>query len=243
MLRVRDLGVSLHDQGRTFRLWIEALDIAPGKAVGLTGPSGTGKTLLLELLGLLRKPDPGGAYSLTTPTQTHDLLASWAPHASGVLRANMRGSVFGFVPQTGGLVPFLTLRQNIEITQRISGRFDAAWIDQLIERLGLSGLGQMRPEKLSIGQRQRTAIARALAHRPDILIADEPTAALDPESAQEAMALLFDAARQGGTAVLISSHDLALLDRFALTRHALQISPATEPGLVTSRLRPVPEAA
>ncbi|MEM9433019.1 MAG: ABC transporter ATP-binding protein [Pseudomonadota bacterium] len=237
MLEAHDLSVSLKDGDRAFRLRIEGLRVDAGEAVGLTGPSGTGKTLLLELLGLLRRPDPGGTYSLRSEQMTQDLTASWT--ASGALRAELRGSVFGFVPQTGGLVPFLSLRQNIELTQDISGRFDKSWVDQLLTQLGLDAVAHMRPDKLSIGQRQRTAIARALAHRPQVIIADEPTAALDPESAQQAMGLLIDAAKLGGTAVMISSHDLALLDRFPLTRYGLKLTPATRPGLVTSRLRPL----
>lgn len=242
MLVARDLSVTLNDGDRQFQLRIDALDIAVGETVGLSGPSGTGKTLLLELLGLLRRPDPGGTYDIAPEglaqegLAQQDLRACWTGAGASALRASIRGDVLGFVPQSGGLIPFLTLRQNVELTQKVSGRTDAAWIDRLCVRLGLSDVQEMTPDKLSIGQRQRAAIARALAHRPRVLIADEPTAALDPESAFEAMGLLIEAASIGGTAVLISSHDLALLDHFNLTRIALVLDKPAEKGVLVSRL-------
>lgn len=147
MLVAKNLSVTLKDGDREFRLGIDALTVAKGEAVGLTGSSGSGKTLLLELLGLLREPDQGGDYSVTEgPTGQHDLRTCWSGKGAGSLRATMRGEVFGFVPQTGGLIPFLSLRQNIEITQKVSGRLDANWIDTLCTRLGLCDVQHMSPE-------------------------------------------------------------------------------------------------
>ncbi|MBL3569621.1 ABC transporter [Rhodovulum sulfidophilum] len=233
-LVLRDLGVSLADGDRGFALRVPELSIAAGETVGLTGPSGTGKTLLLELLGLLRVPDAGGVYRLCPgDAPERDLTALWTRRGR---IARLRGRLFGFVPQTGGLLPFLTLSENVALPQRICGRPDPGLVRDLIDRLGLGPVAGLRPERLSIGQRQRAAIARALAHRPRFVIADEPTAALDPENAAEAMTLLFEAAGRTGSAVIVSSHDLDLLGRFALTRYRLALDPDHAPGRPVSRL-------
>ncbi|MBL3564450.1 ATP-binding cassette domain-containing protein [Rhodovulum sulfidophilum] len=233
-LDIRDLGVSLSDGDRGFALRVPELRIAAGETAGLTGPSGTGKTLLLELLGLLRAPEPGGVYRLR-PAEgpARDLAALWTGRGG---LAPLRGRLFGFVPQTGGLLPFLTLAENVALPQRICARPDPGLVTDLIARLGLGPVAGLRPERLSIGQRQRAAIARALAHRPRFVIADEPTAALDPENAAEAMSLLFETAARSGAAVIVSSHDLDLLKRFSLTRYRLEIDPDHAPGRPVSRL-------
>lgn len=234
-LSLSDLTVQLRDGDRRFVLETGTLQIAAGEAIGLSGGSGTGKTLLLEVLGLLRRPDPGGRFMLHTAGRDIDLRADPA-NAAG-----LRGQYFGFVPQAGGLLPFLTIAENIALGQKITHTHDPAWIAALIARLGLSGLEMLTPSALSIGQRQRVSIARALAHKPVFVIADEPTAALDPEAAEQAMGLLIEAAHQGGAAVIVSSHDLGLLDRFSMSRLHLSLAPS-EGNLVRSVLAPLSRA-
>lgn len=230
-LELRDATVTLTGADRMFRLRVGALDLVPGQAIALTGASGSGKTLLLELLGLLRAPGPG--------TRMHwrgtDLAALWRRGARGAALARRRGALFGFVPQTGGLMPFLTVAENIALPQRVTGRHDAGWARALIQRLGLGDVAGLTPGALSIGQRQRCAIARALAHRPPFVIADEPTAALDPGTADGVLALLLEMAGEGGSGVILSSHDLDRIARFGLTRHAL--STKAKGGTVTAELR------
>lgn len=234
-LSLSDLTVELRDGDRRFVLETGTLEIAAGEAFGLSGGSGTGKTLLLEVLGLLRRPDPGGRFVLQAEGRDIDLRADPSD------AARLRGRYFGFVPQAGGLLPFLTVAENIALGQKITRAQDSAWIAALIARLGLSGLEALTPSALSIGQRQRVSIARALAHKPVFVIADEPTAALDPEAAEQAMGLLIEAAHQGGAAVIVSSHDLGLLDRFSMSRLHLSLAP-TEGNLVRSVLAPRREA-
>lgn len=236
-LNISQLSVTLQSADRSFRLEVESLSLQSGDAVGLTGPSGTGKTLLLELLGLLRAPDGGGTYDIIGDGARNDIAALWRAASTRQKLTALRGRLFGFVPQTGGLLPFLTVAENIAISQSISGRDDPTWQADLIARLGLDGLEELYPSALSIGQRQRVAIARALAHRPSFLIADEPTAALDPETALEAMQLLVGAAQSQDTSLIISSHDIALLDRFPLKRLALGVNPSDGAGPVVSRLQ------
>lgn len=230
-LDISDLSVTVRDSERAFRLRVDRLSLGSGDAVGLSGASGTGKTLLLELLGLLRRPDPVGRFDIQLEDTVVDVAALITGSSMSRDAPTLRGEIFGFVPQSGGLLPFLNVAENIALSQRIARRDDPAWRAELAERLGLQTLSALMPAALSIGQRQRVAIARALAHRPPFVIADEPTAALDPENAEGALALLIEAARAGGSAVLVSSHDLALLDRFDLSRlHLRVISP---PGSTT----------
>ncbi|GIT87561.1 ABC transporter ATP-binding protein [Roseobacter sp. OBYS 0001] len=238
-LAIDDLTVTLGDAERRFTLQAGQWSIAAGEVIGLTGPSGTGKTLLLELLGMLRAPDRG-SYIATPLTGTagtrQEFHSFWRDANAMALCAGARAGFFGFVPQAGGLLPFLTVTENVEITQRIAQRPDESWLKALLGELGLNQIAHLRPGALSIGQRQRVAIARALAHRPFCVIADEPTAALDPENAQAAMGLLIEAARAGGTATLLSSHDYPTLEKFEMRRMGLQITSAPHDPNVVSTL-------
>ena len=242
-LHVENLSVGLKDRERRFTLRIDRLTLRGGAVVGLSGPSGTGKTLLLEVMGLLRPPDPGSRYSVTSGGETTDLAALWSGRVPGARAPETRASLFGFVPQSGGLLPFLNVAENIRLTQRLAGRTDASWVADLEQRLGLGDLGRLMPQALSIGQRQRVAIARALAHRPAFVIADEPTAALDPDNAATAMSLLIAAAAEGGAAVLVSSHDLALLNRSGIERCHLRLTSAPGATDVVSTLATGPAEA
>ncbi len=229
------LAVTLQDGDRQFRLEVPALDVAPGTALALTGPSGTGKTLLLELLGLLRRPDAGGRLTFRAGDRQADAADLWARGAAAL--AAWRGAAMGFVPQTGGLLPFLTLAENLALTQAVAGRSDAGHARALAERLGIADLMALRPDRLSIGQRQRGAIAAALAHRPALVIADEPTAALDPAAAEDALRLILSAAADSGAAVILSSHDAGLVARLGLTR--IRLVPRADAEGVTSTLAPM----
>lgn len=235
-----DLTVTLRDGPRLFRLEVPDLTLAPGAAVALTGPSGTGKTLVLEVMGLLRRPDPGGRLVLRGASGAVDLAQVWAASPGRV--PSLRGGAFGFIPQQGGLIPFLTLAENLALVQRIAGRADPTHARRLADRLGIADLLPLLPDRLSIGQRQRGAIAAALAHRPALVIADEPTAALDPGNAAEAMGLILEMAATAGAAVLVSSHDLDLVGRFPLDRRRLDIVPGGVADRVVSRLS-APETA
>lgn len=238
-LLIDDMTVTLGDAERRFTLRTGTWSVAAGEVIGLTGPSGSGKTLLLELLGMLRAPDDGRYRADPLPGtagSAQEFSAHWRAPRAMALCAEARGQFFGFVPQTGGLLPFLSVAENVEITQRIAGRSDDGWRDTLLGELGLRGIAHLRPGALSIGQRQRVAIARALAHRPFCVIADEPTAALDPENAHAAMGLLIDAAQAGGTATLLSSHDYPTLEKFPMRRMGLQITSAPQDPDVVSTL-------
>ncbi|MFD3189417.1 ABC transporter ATP-binding protein [Sedimentitalea sp. HM32M-2] len=233
-LNLSDGHVTLRDGDRSFCLRVGHLRVTSGQAVALSGASGSGKTLLLELLGLLRAPGTGTRYACGD----RDLAGLWRQGARSAGLAQTRGRLFGFVPQTGGLMPFLTVAGNIALPQQVTGRADAGWCADLIARLGLADVADLFPAALSIGQRQRVAIARALAHRPAFVIADEPTAALDSDSADGVLDLLLETARGQGAGVILSSHDLARIARFGIPR--LHLIASASGRQVTSRLETAP---
>ncbi|MBK0326924.1 ATP-binding cassette domain-containing protein [Rhodobacteraceae bacterium F11138] len=233
-LDMQDGQVGLRDGDRVFRLQVKALQLEPGQIVALTGASGSGKTLLLELLGLLRRPGSGTRYR----SGGLDLAGLWSGGPRSASLARTRGRLFGFVPQTGGLMPFLNVAENVALTQRVTDRTDRPHMDALLGRLGLRDVVGLRPGALSIGQRQRAAIARALAHRSPFVIADEPTAALDNDSADRVLDLFLDTARQQGTGVILSSHDTARIARFGIP--CLHLATRTEGAQVIARLEDGP---
>ncbi len=238
-LRIKTGHISLRDGARTFRLQIDRLALTRGQAVALTGASGSGKTLVLELLGLLRAPGQGTRYLWRDDDHAGgggetDLAGLWAQGPRSAPLARMRGRLFGFVPQTGGLLPFLNVAENIALPQRLNDCVDVDWSRTLMQRLGLTDVAALMPGALSIGQRQRTAIARALSHRAAFVIADEPTAALDPDTADTVLELLLEVAREQGSGVILSSHDVARIERFGIAQLALSIT--TGPTGVVSTL-------
>lgn len=220
-LHMTDGRISLSDGDRRFEVHVPELQLNAGQAVALTGTSGSGKTLILELLGLLRAPDAGTAFRVGNV----DVAALWRDGPRNPKLAETRGQVFGFVPQSGGLLPFLTVAENIRLPQQVCDRVDPDWCQALMVRLGLSDQATQYPASLSIGQRQRTAIARALSHRPQIVVADEPTSALDPTSADEVLALLLETAADQGAGVILSSHDLDRMKRHAIAQRSLVVTP------------------
>lgn len=232
-LSLRGLRKTVGGADRRFALEADALDLVAGKVTLLTGPSGSGKSTLLEIAGLASRPDAVRRFEIATeagPVDAGALLARGDRTALAALRA---GSL-GFVLQTGGLVPFLTVAENLALAQTLAGRPDAARAAALLEALGLEGLDRATPAGLSVGQRQRAAVARALAHRPAVLLADEPTAALDPASKAQTASLLVDAALRFGAAVLVATHEPAAFADAAARRYRLAVT--TGPQGATARL-------
>ena len=193
--------------GTVFELEVPELRIAPGELVVVRGPSGCGKSTLLDLLALALRPDRASTFSFRPEHRgTSDLWRLWQ---RGDLDAmgTLRGTYIGYVVQTGGLLSFLSARENIALSCRLLGRDPRGSVERLAERLGIESLLDKRPGQLSVGERQRVAIARALAHRPVVVLADEPTASLDPHNAARTMDLFLDLVRQSGASAVIASHD------------------------------------
>jgi len=213
MLAVRNLTKSYRSGGeQTEVLRGVNLDIAQGERVALTGESGSGKSTLLHLIAGLDAAD-GGSIKLDGACVT-DL--------NDAGRAALRRDRVGLVFQQFNLIPSLNVADNLAFQSRIAGRHDAAWHDELVERLGLAKLLKRYPEQLSGGQQQRVAIGRALATRPALLLADEPTGNLDETTADDVLALAHGLVATTGCGFLMVTHSTRLaatLDR-QVTLHA-----------------------
>jgi lipoprotein-releasing system ATP-binding protein len=178
----------------------------PGEIVALVAPSGTGKSTLLHVAGLLEKPDGGEVYIAGHPTADLDDAG----------RTRLRREEIGFVYQFHHLLPEFSALENVVIPQMIRGltRKEAAVrATELLGFLGLAGRVDHRPAELSGGEQQRVALARAVANAPRVLLADEPTGNLDPQTAGHVFAILVALVRASGLAALIATHNLEIAAR------------------------------
>jgi len=217
VLSIRGLALERGRAGQTFSIEVPELSLDRGEILAVVGPSGCGKSTLLETVGLLLEARRVEQFVI----DDIDINASMAlsKRAREKLWARVRLHGLGFVPQTGGLLPFLNVWQNICLPASMSAReaIDPV-VDSLIDRLGLVRLLNRMPRDLSIGERQRVSFVRALARRPTLLLADEPTAALDPVLAEELFTLIIEIASEQRIATLIVTHEWDLVDRFNLKR-------------------------
>jgi putative ABC transport system ATP-binding protein len=214
LLSVTDLGFARQTAHWQFNLHLTELTLHPGEHRALVGPSGCGKSTLLDLLALALKPRNVGRFRLTVGANDHDLDTIWRQSPNRL--ADLRGRFMGYVLQQGGLLPFLTVRENILLPARLQNVVDTGFCIQLAEQLGIDDLLEKRPVTLSVGERQRVGIARALVHRPAILFADEPTASVDAANAEGIAELLIQMADVAGAAMIVATHDLTLVARLNL---------------------------
>ncbi len=200
-----------------FRLTVPHLDIAAGERVAFVGESGCGKSTLLEMLALMLRPDASETFEFR-PIATAppcDVARAWS-NADAERLGALRQHHIGYVLQHGGLLPYLSVRENIHLPLWLLGIDDDSVAPHWAERLHIVAQLDRRPGQLSVGQRQRAAIARALAHRPAVLIADEPTASVDPVNAERIMAILTELTREFGVTLIVASHALGLMSRAGL---------------------------
>ena len=198
----------IYDAGGTrFQLSVPRLDVARGGKLALIGESGSGKSTLLELLAMILTPTTSGTFGFApVPGEpASDVAEIWKSRDSDRL-GRLRSRHIGYVLQHGGLLPYLTVRKNIELSRRLLGLPVGSVAEQLAEKLGIAAQLDKLPSALSVGQRQRAAIARALAHEPSIVIADEPTAAIDPLNSQRIMALLVGLVNELGVTLILATH-------------------------------------
>jgi len=200
MLETRDLHKTYQaGDAKVDALRSVSLKILPGEIVAITGPSGCGKSTLLHILGALDTPTSGQAYvdGLPLHSMNDDALTS------------LRQLKIGFVFQFFHLLPTLTVEENVLLPLLLSGRADSAGKTRaraLLDSVGLADRTRHRPHQLSGGQLQRAALARALIHRPSILLADEPTGNLDSASSAAVVELLTSLARREKTTVILVTH-------------------------------------
>lgn len=185
------------------------LSLDAGETLALTGESGSGKSTLLHLIGGLDVPDQG-----TILIDGADIAAM-----DDTARAHVRCGSVGVVFQQFNLIPSLRVADNIAFQARLAGRHDPAWVAELAERMGLSPHLRKYPEQLSGGQQQRVAIARTLAPKPKLVLADEPTGNLDEATAENVLDLMLELVAEANAGLLMVTHSDRLAGRMQRRLH------------------------
>lgn len=183
---------------------VPSLAMQAGEHIALRGESGSGKTTLLNLIAGILTPDQGEVR----------VAGSCMTGLSEAKRDQLRAKSIGYIFQTFNLLHGYTAIENVELAMRFGPGLDRERANALLDRMGLKDRKNYRPGQLSVGQQQRVAVARALANRPSLVLADEPTGNLDVRRAAEAMDLIREACRENSAALLLVSHDQRMLDQF-----------------------------
>lgn len=203
--------------GARFRLEIPRLDIVRGAKIAFVGESGSGKSTLLELLAMILRPTESGRFTFRPDAQgrQYDIAAAWRAVDVDQL-SDLRSRHVGYVLQSGGLLPYLTVRENINLSRRLLHSVGEDVAEYWASKLRIAAQLDKKPAELSVGQQQRVAIARALAHDPKVLIADEPTAAVDPMNAERIMDLMVSLVDDLGVSLIVASHAHRLMQNAGL---------------------------
>jgi putative ABC transport system ATP-binding protein len=218
VFHLRNLTKSWKAQDGEFQLSVPQLNIHAGDQIAVLGQSGCGKSTLLDILAMTLEPSSCESFHFEpVGVAKTDISTAWKNRNMDLL-AGLRGRHIGYVLQTGGLLPFISVRENIELPRRLCELPEDDSVDKLCQRLKISDQLDKLPAELSVGQRQRVAVARALAHEPTVVLADEPTASLDPHTAGEVMELFVELAAQQGITLLIASHDWERVADLGLVR-------------------------
>lgn len=212
MIRLDGVRKTRGQDAQRYSLQVDRLHLAVGERVALVGPSGCGKSTLLDLLALVLAPDAAQGFVLGG----EDVAGLWRGRQLDRL-ASWRSRHLGYVLQAGGLLGFLDVRGNIRLPRQLLGLGDDGSVERLAEALDVHDQLGKKPAALSLGQRQRVSCARALAHAPTLLLADEPTAALDPVNAERMMQLLLREAEARQVTCVVATHDEALARQAGLT--------------------------
>ena len=222
LLELRDLikQYPSPEGGKSVVLDVPELSLQEGEQVALEGASGSGKTTLLHIVAGILTPD-SGSVSLAG----HELTKLSESEVDRV-----RAEHIGYVFQTFNLLQGYTALENVLLGMAFGSGQDVGRAHQLLERVGIADKANHLPGQLSVGQQQRVAIARAVANRPSLLLADEPTGNLDADMAQQALTLLREACEEVGAAILLVSHDPAVLGAFNKRRSLADINHAAKVG-------------
>lgn len=183
-----------------------SMSISKGEFTAIIGPSGSGKTTLLHLIGGLDNPSQGSVF----------LSGTNIANMSGAELSDFRRDHIGFIFQSYNLIPVLSAEENIEyimLLQGVDAKTRKVRVNEMLFQVGLEGLGNRRPVELSGGQQQRVAIARAMASKPDIILADEPTANLDSKTGIALLDLMKKLNQEQDMTFVFSTHDTKIMDR------------------------------
>lgn len=206
------MAVSIREVSKVFATdagEVQAIDgvdfeVGAGEGLAVVGPSGCGKSTLLSMVGALEPPSSGEVWIDGTPVAT----------ISEEARAKLRRRRIGFVFQSDNLQPFMTALENVSFALALAGIEGSEESSaRLLDSLGLAKVVERFPDQLSGGERQRVAVARALVHRPGLILADEPTGSLDTDSSATVIDLLLEAQRQTGATLIVITHDRLVAER------------------------------
>lgn len=220
LVHIRNMVKRREGGERTFQIRLPALDMEPGQFLALVGPSGSGKSTLLDMLGLVLAPSMIQTFHLSVPHRGPAKAADELVDIGALVRggeiddraAAIRRSAMGYVLQSGGLFPFLSVGENIDLPRSLVGEtISRRKTEEEMLRFGLTWGYDKKVSELSGGERQRVAILRGLSHRPRLVLADEPTAAVDRSRAKAVVSTLQGYARELGAAVIMVTHDLSLV--------------------------------
>ena len=195
---------------------VPAFSMEVGQQIALSGTSGSGKTTLLNLIAGILQPDEGQV----------KLDGKSISSASEAVRDSLRAQLVGYIFQTFNLLQGYTCLENVLLGMSFGGALDKNRAIELLDHVGLSQRLDYYPRQLSTGQQQRVAVARALANRPKLVLADEPTGNLDPKNAAEALSLIRQTCGEYGAALLLVSHDKEVLNQFEDVRDLSDINKA-----------------
>jgi putative ABC transport system ATP-binding protein len=201
-----------------FELTVPELVIRQGEQVALVGFSGCGKSTLLDLLAMILQPDSAAEFAFfSAQGKRLDVADTWQrKNLDRLARARMRH--IGYVLQTGGLLPFLSVYDNIALSRYGLGLEEQDAVKTVAQKLGIDRHLAKFPAQLSVGERQRVSIARAMAHEPSVVIADEPTASLDPINAEEIMGLFTRLTEEKGVTLVVATHEWDRVEELGFRR-------------------------
>lgn len=221
--QLRDVIKTRQSDGVGFQLRVPQLQIGLGEKIALIGESGCGKSTLLDMLAFILEPSRAARFAFRPggSGDSLDIAEHWQRSRRDRL-GDLRSRHIGYVMQTGGLLPYLSVRENMGLSRFVLGQPDDGSVDELARELGLTRHLDLKPAALSTGERQRVAIGRALAHKPSIVIADEPTASLDPFAAEKIMSLFIGLVEEMNITVIVASHAWRHIKRLGLRRLAHQ---------------------
>jgi putative ABC transport system ATP-binding protein len=212
-----------------FFLKVARLIIKNRDRIALVGQSGSGKSTLLDMLALVLKPDvldKGGEFIWKGGRpQALDIFQDWQGKTSS-RREALRSHELGYVLQSGGLLPFLSVRDNILLPAQLKNSPRGISLENrlhyLADYLGIDHLLKKLPGVISVGERQRVAVARALIHSPSLLLADEPTASLDPPTAGKVFELFLELANETDAAIVLATHNQKQAERYGFTSYRIE---------------------
>jgi putative ABC transport system ATP-binding protein len=208
---------------------VPSFSLSDREHVALVGGSGTGKTTLLHLIAGILTPDAGRIVFASPPDESGQQPAVDIAGLSETERDVFRGRHLGYIFQSHHLLAGFTALENVQLGMSFTDRrVDPAWARHLLREVGLADRLHYKPSKLSVGQQQRVAVARALANRPNLVLADEPTGSLDPKTAQQVLALIRQLCEEVGASLLLVSHDPAIVAQLPKAVQLSELNRAAE---------------